>query len=277
MPDSAGELWWVADGRAEGPPLVLVPDAHRPASVWPPALVDGLVAGGWRVARLDLRDQGRSPHHDGDGALGLDDLVADVAATLATIGPAHLVGHGLGATVALSLALGSAELVTRLTVVGGTGWLVDPTLPGPDEPTAVGLVWRRRLGAGDGQVGLVTALAREERLLAGPDDPGPAVAAGEVRRWLEHGFNPADGHRAIWLTAPSRWTELAAVGERFPPLTVVHGRSDPLVPVAHGRRLASSVAGAELVEVDGVGHALTPRLVASLLAAIGPAPTDRRP
>jgi len=271
-PDVAA-LWWTAEGGHEAPPLVLLPDAHRPASVWPPVLVTGLVDAGWRVVRLDLRDQGRSPL--ATGPFTVDHLAADVAEVLAGIGPAHVVGHGLGASVALHLLrrVPANGLLRGLTVAGGTGWLVDPRLPGADEPTVVGLVWRSRLGERDGG-DLVTALAREERLLAGPDDPGPEPADAEVRRWLAHGFNPADGHRAAWLAAPALWLDLSA--RPAPPMVVVHGRHDPLVPLAHGRRLAATVAGTRLVEVADAGHGLTARLVAALLEVIG-SPEPRRP
>jgi pimeloyl-ACP methyl ester carboxylesterase len=258
-------LWWAAEGPPEAPPLVLLPDAHRPASIWPVSFIAGLAAAGWRVVLVDLRDQGRSPR--AAEPFTVDDLASDVAGLLATVGPAHVVGHGLGATVALHLALRpDPGGLLGLTVAGGTGWFVDPRLPGAEEPAVVGLVWRSRLGERDGG-DLVTALAREERLLAGPDDPGPGAAAAEVRRWLAHGFNPADGHRAAWLAAPALWDALCA--RPGPPLVVVHGRDDPLVPLAHGRRLVATVGRARLVEVADAGHALTPRLLAALLGAVG--------
>jgi pimeloyl-ACP methyl ester carboxylesterase len=224
-----------------------------------------------------------------------------------------VVGHGFGATVALELAGRWPKLVGGLVLVGGTGWFVDPTLPGPDEPTAVGLIWRSRLAAttagpttaspttggpttggpttGDPTSGgptsggptpaspttggpaergstsgsLARTLARELRLLTTPaDDPGPVEALAEVERWLAWGFNPADGHGRAWLTAAPLWGVAAA---RRHPLVVVHGAADPLLPVAHGERLAAE-GGASLRVVEDVGHALGPRLVAAVLDAV---------
>ena len=42
------------------------------------------------------------------------------------------------------------------------------------------------------------------------------------------------------------------------PTLVLHGTTDPVFPVAHGRALARLVPGAHLVELDGVGHQQPP-------------------
>jgi proline iminopeptidase len=51
---------------------------------------------------------------------------------------------------------------------------------------------------------------------------------------------------------------------------VIHGRADPLVPVAHGMDLAQRIPGARLELIDGMGHdlpaALIPRFAASISA-----------
>jgi pimeloyl-ACP methyl ester carboxylesterase len=37
---------------------------------------------------------------------------------------------------------------------------------------------------------------------------------------------------------------------------VIHGTEDALLPIEHGRDLAASIPGAELIEVEGMGHDL---------------------
>jgi pimeloyl-ACP methyl ester carboxylesterase len=308
-----------AAGEACGPwrpaACVLLPDAHRSAAAWPAALLDGLSAAGHRLVLLDLRDQGRSPWLTGEGApYGIAEVAGDVCAVLGeAIGdgdgdgpPPLLLGHGFGASVALEVAVSRPDLVGGMVLVGGTGWFVDPSLPGPEEPVVVGLIWRRRLATGSsgggretsGRLGeggvrgtppaprasprtagapasgpaagpisptLLRAVAREHRLLAGPgDDPGVHGARAEVERWLAWGFNPDDGHGRAWLTAPSRWSVVAA---RRHPVRVVHGAADPLVPLAHGRRLAAE-SGSEPRIVAEAGHALSPLVVRAVLAAV---------
>jgi len=53
-------------------------------------------------------------------------------------------------------------------------------------------------------------------------------------------------------SAPRHGKELAEL--RLPTL-VVHGEADPILPVEHGRRLASTIPGTRGIWLEGVGHA----------------------
>jgi pimeloyl-ACP methyl ester carboxylesterase len=117
----------VADGR----PVALVIHGITSSSRtwWQVAPV--LAEWGYQVVGVDLRGHGGSPRVE-DG-IGLGDLAADVAETVgATVGrPVELlVGHSLGALVALELFREGNELAERLT-------LEDP--PGPNGIDWVGL------------------------------------------------------------------------------------------------------------------------------------------
>ncbi len=263
-------MWWAAEGDPSAPPLVLLPDASRPAGWFPPTLVDALVAAGWRVIRCDLAGQGRSWVSAGAMAPSpaFADLTDGVLSVLAEIGPALVCGVGLGGTVALGAAIARPDLVRRLVVVGSAAWLADPGVAGPEEGLVVSLIWRRRDGVAD-EAELAAVLARELRALcADADRPSPAEARAEARRWLAWGFNPADNHRSVWLQAPDLSTDLARL---VPPLTVVHGAEDPLVDVAHAEALAAVVPASSLVVVPDTGHELRPALAAAIVSACGPA------
>ena len=54
----------------------------------------------------------------------------------------------------------------------------------------------------------------------------------------------ADGNRSPWLDRIRL------------PVQIIHGRDDPLVPVAAGYDLAAKIAGAEIDIVEGMGHDL---------------------
>lgn len=73
------------------------------------------LAAGHRVALVDLRNHGRSPH---SGSMALTALAADVAALQDRLGsgPCAVVGHSLGGKVAMQLALSRGERVTRLVL-----------------------------------------------------------------------------------------------------------------------------------------------------------------
>jgi pimeloyl-ACP methyl ester carboxylesterase len=68
--------------------------------------------------------------------------------------------------------------------------------------------------------------------LADPSGPEPFIA-DDVASVGDWGFDPSD--------------------IRVPTL-LVHGTADRVVPVTHGRWLASNIDGAELLEVEGAGH-----------------------
>jgi len=116
--------------------------------------VDGLAGAGHRPVLVDLRDQGRSPWPTTGERYRMADVAADLGAVLATLSARGLrlpvvVGHGFGASVAFDVAERHPALLAGLVAVGATGWFVDPTLPGPEEPVAVGLIWRARLADAD--------------------------------------------------------------------------------------------------------------------------------
>ena len=52
------------------------------------------------------------------------------------------------------------------------------------------------------------------------------------------------------------------------PTLVIHGAADPLVPVEGGRDTAAAIKGAELLEIQGMGHDLPLELVEQIADAI---------
>lgn len=65
------------------------------------------------------------------------------------------------------------------------------------------------------------------------------------------------GGPARWLVV-DRFDNLAALARHRGPLLVLHGRTDPVIPFAHGQRLAAAVPGARFVEMP-CGHNDCPR------------------
>ena len=67
------------------------------------------------------------------------------------------------------------------------------------------------------------------------------------------------------LAADSRLERLKQV--RVPTL-VIHGVDDVLVPVENGRLVAEAVPGAQLLEIEGMGHDVPARVWPRVLDAI---------
>ena len=104
-------------GDSRGPTVVLLHGLLGSAAYW-----DGVtrLLPGRRVIALDLLGFGASPR-PADATYDTDDHVAAVAATLDTLGltePVTVVGHSMGALVALRLAADHPGRVARLVLVG---------------------------------------------------------------------------------------------------------------------------------------------------------------
>jgi pimeloyl-ACP methyl ester carboxylesterase len=111
------------------------------------------------------------------------------------------------------------------------------------------------------------------RLIGSPAFPADP---GELRKRLDasvrRAYRPAGTARQMMA--------IAADGDRSPlvaqirvPTQIIHGRRDPLVPVAAGLDLAKKIPGAEIDLIDGMGHdlpaALWPRFIADIASAAG--------
>ncbi len=96
----------------KGPELVLIPGTFADRRTW--SRVVGRLSARFRCLLLDPRGTNETP--DPGTPFTADDLADDVAAAMnaAKIEGAHLVGHSLGAAVAVILAARRPELVRRL-------------------------------------------------------------------------------------------------------------------------------------------------------------------
>jgi pimeloyl-ACP methyl ester carboxylesterase len=229
-------------GRSD--PLVLLPGMNCSAQLWTSVLGSpGLGPGGPEVWHPHL--EGRS----------LDDCVDRLLAQL----PARfaLVGHSLGAIVALALTRRAPERVSRLALLA-----VNPLPPRPDQQEA----WsaqRRSLAEG------TTARALQEQLL-------PVLVPAHRRAELdavvlemadEVGARRLDDQLAIQQTRVDERGSLHLI--RVPTL-VVAGEQDALVPVARHEEVAAEVADHRLVVLPGTGHLAPleePAAVAAALAS----------
>jgi pimeloyl-ACP methyl ester carboxylesterase len=107
--------------------IVAVHGITSNAWAWDP--VAHHLAGGAQIVALDLRGRGRS--FDAPGPFGIRRHADDVAAVIAQLGaPALVVGHSMGAFVALMAAERHPDIVSDVVLVDGGTPLPRPT--GPD-------------------------------------------------------------------------------------------------------------------------------------------------
>jgi pimeloyl-ACP methyl ester carboxylesterase len=274
-------------GDTTGRPVVLlIMGLGMQLIAWPPAMVQGIADAGFRVLRLDNRDIGLSQHFDHLGApnllweglkfrmgwrirapYSLQDMAADALGVLdaLNIPKAHVVGVSMGGMVAQRLAVLAPSRVQSLTSImsssGARGL-----------PEASPAVTRVLLSRPSGK-GVQAAVEHTVKLLKAIGSPGFPTAEAELREKVaaaaQRSFHPQGVVRQMVAIAADG-TRAEALAQVKAPTLVVHGRADPLVPMACGQDTARRIPGARFESIEGMGHDLPPGVVDRLLVLLIP-------
>jgi pimeloyl-ACP methyl ester carboxylesterase len=217
------------------PAVLLIHGTGMSARSWTRQLQS--VPGALRLIALDLPGHGES---DAMPRASVEDYAATVADVLRALdcGPAVIVGHSLGGSIAIALAARRPDVVrglvliatcVKLPLVDSVGERLVAFLPGP----------LRRL--------LFFSMAK--KVLFAPDTPADAVAITmqELRACRPESLT-ADvrAARAMDLTDQAAALDV--------PTLVLAGSRDRLTPPALAERLSTLIRRARLRIVDGAGH-----------------------
>jgi pimeloyl-ACP methyl ester carboxylesterase len=267
-------------GKENDPVVLLIIGIGTQMVIWDEAFCSMLAAKGFRVVRFDNRDMGRSTVLEEAGAVDLialenavqkgesypipytlEDMAEDAVGLLDHLGvdEAHVVGASMGGMIGQIMSARFPDRVRTFTsIMSTTG---DPKLPPPRPDALMALLQRipsDRQGYIDGWKNLW-------RVMSGPDYPiGDELAEKWAVLSYERGINE-DGYSrqmAAVRTSGDRTKLLKTISV---PTLIIHGDSDPLLPVEHGKAQTDAIPDAVLVVVKGMGHAksraLWPRLV----------------
>ena len=277
-------------GPANGEPLVLVMGLGMQLVAWHPDFVAMLVARGFRVIRFDNRDSGLSQRFDNLGVpnLALDsirfavgmkinasytvaDMADDTAGLLDAMGlaSAHICGASMGGMIAQRLALRHPQRVKSLTLIMTSSG--SRKLPGPTLKVRSALI--SRPADPNNVQSVIEHYVKLYRLIGSPGYPATEAYLHErLGMAVRRAYRPAGTLRQMVAIAADgdRSALLAKIGR---PTQVIHGKADPLVPVAAGIDLAARIAGAEIDLIAGMGHDLPaelwPRFVSGIASAAG--------
>lgn len=264
---SGGERVRVARAGAEGaPPVVLLHGWACSIYSWRNQL-PALAAAGFRAIAVELRGHGLSDHPtDGERYTGeaMTAFLEEVLDAL-ELERVALVGHSLGAGIAVRLALRQPGRVAWLAAISGVGFgrtTVIPLLARLPDPLVRGLL----------PLGSARALFRTVlRMVAG--GPGRYDERDVDEYWAATQF--PGFLLVLWrLVQRYRWDELTE-GERArlregegTRLLMVYGERDRLVRRSAGREEGSGGTHAREVVLDAVGHAAheeSPAVINALL------------
>ncbi|MDE2626833.1 MAG: acetoin dehydrogenase dihydrolipoyllysine-residue acetyltransferase subunit, partial [Burkholderiales bacterium] len=212
------------------------------------------VAAATPVIALDLPAHGQSDVHlPGGGTLA--DLAGFVLSFLDTIGVqrVHVVGHSMGGAIAAQMALAAPQRVASLVLIASAG-----------------------LGAevDSGYIdGFIAATTRRElkpvveQLFADPTLVSRRLLDDLLRYKRVDGVSQALTQLGATLFGGGRQAALPVVqlaGQGLP-ITVVWGRQDRIIPVAHA---ANAPAGATVHVLEGAGHMVMMEKAAEVNALI---------
>ncbi|MGE4241993.1 alpha/beta fold hydrolase [Ramlibacter sp.] len=273
-------------GETDRPVVLLVMGLGLQLISWPPPFLRALNDAGFRVVRFDNRDVGLSQHFDDKGLPNLmwegfkqrvglpvkapytlDDMASDTLGVLDALGiaRAHIVGVSMGGMIAQRVAIRAPERVTSLSsIMSSSGARF---LPGP-KPQVLQALFSRP--AGTGEAGIVDHFVKVFRIIGSPGFPTDEASLREgIRAGVRRSYHPAGTMRQMAAVAADtrRARELARVKS---PTLVIHGRDDPLVPLACGHDTARRIRGARMMAVHGMGHDLPPGVCKHLVAALVP-------
>ena len=274
-------------GEHGKPPLLLIMGLGAQMILWHEDFCRQLAARGHRVIRFDNRDVGKSSWFD---HLGVPDVMAAMTAVLSrqsvtapyllhdmaaeTVGlldalgidAAHVVGASMGGMIAQAVAIGFPRRVRSLTsIMSSTG---NPDLPQP-HPEALGVL------LAPPPTSRAESIERAVTVFRTIGSPGFPFDEADVRERAalsyDRGFNPGGVVRQLVAIFASGSRKQALQAIRVPTL-VIHGREDPLVPLAAAEDTAAAVPGAQLLVIDGMGHDLPrpvwPRIIDAIAGTV---------
>ena len=241
------------DSGGAGVPVVLLHGFPLDRAVWDEQLA-ALTAAGARVIRIDLRGCGESEPSDGPALM--EALAGDVAGVLDAlhVERAAVVGHSIGGYVALAFFRMYEERVAGLALVA-SHVAEDASRNANADPA------QRELAAGRDD--LAARLERDGTMDAAVESYLPRYFAPAVYRERPEMVERA---RAIMQRQNARGCAQLVRGmkERLDshdlledvrvPALVLAGAQDAYLRAETLREIAAAIAGAEFVQLDGVGH-----------------------
>jgi pimeloyl-ACP methyl ester carboxylesterase len=269
------EIEYETFGEASAEPLLLIMGLGAQMILWEGELC-GLLAGrGHYVIRFDNRDVGLSTRLEEarvpripamldqvargecpEAPYRLSDMALDAVGLLEALGidAAHVLGASMGGMIAQTIAIEHPDRVRTLTSVMSS---TEPLSRARARPEAIQALLTPLPKDRERNIERAVEVAR---IIGSPGFPfNEDRIRARAARSYDRAFYPKGLARqlAAILASGSRRKALAAV--RAPTL-VIHGDSDPLVPVESGIDTAGAVPGAELLVIEGMGHDLPPEI-----------------
>ncbi|XOV87771.1 MAG: alpha/beta fold hydrolase [Pseudomonadota bacterium] len=270
-------------GDESGRPLLLVMGLGAQMTRWRVPFCEMLADQGHYVIRFDNRDIGLSHKLENAGvpdmmqifaqaqagepvsaAYTLDDMADDAVGLLDALGleAAHICGASMGGMIVQAMAVRHAPRIkSMVSIMSSTG---NPALPSSTPEASAALT-------SPSGTTVEEVMDRSVYVAGVIGSPAYPVPAEEIRQRakedFERSFYPVGVARQMAAIAASGNRRPALAGVTTPTL-VIHGKDDPLVPLAGGIDTHEAIAGSMLKVIEGMGHDLPEPLWEEIVGSI---------
>lgn len=253
--------------------VLLIMGNGQDALSWPPDFISNFTDEGYEVIRYDHRGTGLSEYGKKwkkKDPYTLTDMAGDALAILDTlkIQKAHIVGASMGGMIAQIIALEQPERTQTLTSIMSSGDVMDSDLPPMSDevlPKMISAVLN--YGFFGSKKGQIKRQIVQKRILMGEAtgkidvETMAEVAYYNLKERDGYNLMAARHHFEAMLQSNSR---IEALKKLKIPTLIIHGVEDPVIPIAHSKKLAETIPNAEKLWIENMGHDLPDALIGAI-------------
>ena len=242
-------------GDPTGAPLLMIRGLGSQIIHWPQDMIDGFIAAGFHVITYDNRDAGLSQMFNDAPPYTVADMAADGIGALDTLGiaRAHVLGISMGGMILQSMLLDHRDRLLSATIIMSSSRAEG--LPGRS-PEMEALLFADPGDPARDLDGVVDHILHCDHVWGSPGFPfDEAERRAFIIRAIERSYRP-DGVMRQGMAVMAGDGMAGRLSEITTPTLVIHGDSDALLSVEHGRDIADRVPGAKYEEIAGMGHDL---------------------
>ena len=243
--------------------VLLIMGIANDGLAWPDYFIQPMIDSGYQVIRFDYRGTGLSDWMEDwskSNAYSLSDIADDGIAILdkLQIKNAHLIGLSMGGMVAQEISINYPDRVLSLTSIMSSGYIEDPELPGVSVDMINDFIKLCiKYGTFKSEIKALKLQITARHLLMGDKECEldykkiSEMVLYNIRNRNGYNFKVLKQHSHAISISGSRYTNLEKIQT---PSLIIHGKSDPFIPLAHSEKYAEFIPNAKIFWIDDLGH-----------------------
>ncbi len=276
------EIEYETIGNSSSKPLLLIAGLGSQLIAWSDEMCENLANSGFFVIRFDNRDVGLSTKFEDAGIpdmmeisaaytrgevpkipYTLEDMADDAVGILdfLNIDKAHICGASMGGMIAQIIAYRHPSRVHSLTVIMSTTG--NPELP-PSKPE---ILMQFFAPVPSEREAYIDEMVKRDSLIYGIFTYNEEQARDYRTKEFDRSYYPDGIARQMAAMAVPGNIKPKISAIRTPTL-VIHGSEDPFNHIEAGKEIASTISGAELMIMNGMGHSFPSDLISQIINAL---------